>query len=311
MRSLILAAVIASASLCAAQDDPASIANQQAMQAMQQAQQQAQQAMEDARRASDEAMRQAQQNAADASQNTGPVIAFTAAPSFSVKPGTVAAGTQVRLSTRTHYATIYYTTNGWTPTTSSKRYRGPITIQSTTQIQAIAIAPDMARSQLSKATYVVRDSKPSSEHAAIVTDGILRAGTRLHLITAASATSEKAQIGDTMLLSLNQDVRIGDKVVIPRGTLVHATITQSDHPGALGVPGNLAFEVDFMNAGTKKIGLNGGESIEGQPHVGRAAGISMIPVIGFSGLAVHGDQAEIKPGMAVKATVKQDTPLNP
>ena len=311
MRSIILAAVIAIATFSAAQDDPASLANQQAMQAMQQAQQQAQHAMDDAQRANEEAMRQAQQNAADASQNTGPVVAYTAAPSFSVKPGKVAAGTQVRLSTRTHYATIYYTTNGWTPTTSSKRYRGPITIQHTMEIQAIAIAPEMARSRVSKAAYTVPNANASPQHPPIVTDGTLHAGTKLHLVTAGTATSASSQIGDTLLLALNQDVRIGDNVAIPKGTPVHATITQSDHSGMGGTPGNLAFEVDFVDYGRKKIGLNGGESIEGQAHAGKAAGILMIPIAGLSGLAVHGDQAEIKPGMPVKATVKQDTPLVP
>jgi hypothetical protein len=317
MRSLILAAVLSTASLSLAQDDPGAIANQQAIQAMQQAQQQAQQAMDDARRANEDAMRanqdamrQTQQNTTDA-QNAGPAIAYTATPSFSVKSGEVSAGTKVRLSTRTHYATIYYTTNGWTPTTSSKRYRGPITIQHTTQIQAIAIAPNMTRSLVSRATYTVPNSNRGADHAAIVTDGTLYAGTKLHLLTAGSATSAKAQIGDVLLLTLNQDVQIGDHVAIPKGTPVHATITQSDRSGKLGVPGNLAFEVDFINYGPKKVGLTGGEAIEGQAHFGKAAGIFVIPVVGLSGIAVHGDQAEIKPGMPVKATVKEDTPLVP
>ncbi len=64
------------------------------------------------------------------------------APKFSVRSGNYSSAVTVRLKDRTRGAVIYYTTDGWTPTTASTPYIGPITIDATTSLQAIAIAPN-------------------------------------------------------------------------------------------------------------------------------------------------------------------------
>src|SRR5580704_3629613 len=55
----------------------------------------------------------------------------------------------------TRGAVIYYTTDGWTPTAASTRYIGPITIDSTTTLQAIAISPYGGRSRVAAAVYML------------------------------------------------------------------------------------------------------------------------------------------------------------
>jgi hypothetical protein len=87
------------------------------------AQQANQQAMQDAQQANQQATQNAQQAMQDAQSNVS-VVAVTRQPTFSVKPGAVAPGTTVRIKSPTHYAVIYYTTNGWTPTIKSRRYVG-------------------------------------------------------------------------------------------------------------------------------------------------------------------------------------------
>ena len=59
------------------------------------------------------------------------ITATVATPTFSLGSGTYSSAQSVTLSDATSGATIYYTTNGTTPTTSSTRYTGPITVSST------------------------------------------------------------------------------------------------------------------------------------------------------------------------------------
>ena len=57
-------------------------------------------------------------------------ISATATPTFSVAAGTYTIGADGDHQRRNAGATIYYTTNGTTPTTSSTVYSGPITVSS-------------------------------------------------------------------------------------------------------------------------------------------------------------------------------------
>ena len=61
-------------------------------------------------------------------------------PTFSPAAGTYTSPQSVTFSDATSGATIYYTTNGTTPTTASTRYTGPITVSSTETLEAIAVA---------------------------------------------------------------------------------------------------------------------------------------------------------------------------
>src|SRR5262249_26082009 len=66
---------------------------------------------------------------------------LTAAPVFTSGTGTYSAGQQVTLASGTSGASIRYTTDGSTPTSSvGILYVGPITIHTTTTIKAIAYA---------------------------------------------------------------------------------------------------------------------------------------------------------------------------
>ena len=83
-----------------------------------------------------------------------------ATPTFSPAAGTYTSAQSVTISDATSGAIIYYTTNGTTPTTSSTRYTGPITVSSTETLEAIAVATGYTDSTVASAVYTISLSLP-------------------------------------------------------------------------------------------------------------------------------------------------------
>ena len=157
----------------------------------------------------------------------------------------------------------------------------------------MAIAPNLFHSSIARADYTV--SAPVTAPApqpAVSTNDVLRAGTKLRLVTAAQIDSRTAQVGDKIPLSLDQNLESANAVVIPKGTPVEGVLTIADPAAKWNVPGDLIFEVRGLKVAGISIPLSGGETIEG------AAGR-------------RPKEATIVPGMVVVVTVTADTPLKP
>jgi ribonuclease HI len=80
----------------------------------------------------------------------------TSMPQFSPAAGTYTTTQSVSISDGTSGAVIYYTTDGSTPTASSKKYTGPITVSASTVINAIATDSGLTNSNLASATYTIQ-----------------------------------------------------------------------------------------------------------------------------------------------------------
>lgn len=85
------------------------------------------------------------EGAADPNKVITPTIKIPTGPFVSTKTVTIA--------TETEGATIYYTTNGDEPTSSSTEYTVPFDISATTTIKAIAVKSQMANSNVAEATF--------------------------------------------------------------------------------------------------------------------------------------------------------------
>ncbi|HCM92119.1 MAG TPA: hypothetical protein DIS78_06120, partial [Lachnospiraceae bacterium] len=94
---------------------------------------------------------------------TGPET--IAAPTFDPAPGTYSEAVNVTISCSTQDADIYYTTNGTTPTDSSSKYTGPISVSETTTIKAIAVKSGMTNSEVATATYTISTAPTPHEHS--------------------------------------------------------------------------------------------------------------------------------------------------
>lgn len=295
--------------------EQAQIANQQAMQSAQIANQQAMQAAQQANQQAAQASQQAAQSTQAALRYACPA---TARPKFSVKAGSYSSSVTVKIRDNTRGAVIYYTTDGWTPTADSTRYTGPVTIDSTTTLQAIAIAPGELRSRVAAAVYTVSASTPaqSLEAAVRVTTPdstgkvLIPHGTALPLLFASALNSKTADVGDKISLTLAEDVKAGDTVLIHKGAVASGVVTETDKSHAAGVPGEIVFKVDSMEQDGTVIKLRGTAAKEGQDKYSNSAA-AIVPVVGPLALLEHGQEAEIKQGTPFTAYVDADTVLAP
>ena len=89
-----------------------------------------------------------------------------AIPVFTPADGTYASAQSVTIPDATSGATIYYTTDGTAPTTSSNLYSGAITVSATQTIKAIAVAPGLTNSAVATATYIIAAATPVFSPAA-------------------------------------------------------------------------------------------------------------------------------------------------
>ena len=118
-------------------------------------------------------------------------ITYTASPStptcetptFSPAAGVYTSAQNVTISTTTEGATIYYTKDGSTPTTSSTPYTGAIAVSSTTTIKAIAVKASYDNSAVATATYTI------IEHAGTEADPYTVADAVAYIETLGSETS--------------------------------------------------------------------------------------------------------------------------
>lgn len=336
MRKTLALMILAAVGSVAQAQDPGMMAAQQAQQAAQLAQQAAQQANQQAMQAAQQANQAAQQAAQDSTFVWGPGLAAT--PKFSVKPGAYDKALSVRITDSTRDSVIYYTTDGWTPTPNSPVYRGPITIDKTTTLQAVAISP-YARSIVATAKYTINLAQASPSNADLfppvpqptVSDGVAAEGpmpqsakpvqstpvvaglgaavlhqdTPVPLIFESSVTSKTAQVGDTINMSLAEDLTSDGIVVAKKGTPAVATVVAVNHTGLGGAPGDISFEVDSMTVNGTLVKLYGTATREGQAKLPNAA--FLIPVVGPFTALRHGTEAVIDKGTPFTAFVDTDT----
>jgi hypothetical protein len=83
-------------------------------------------------------------------------------PTFNPVPGDYTSAQSVSITTTWPGSTIYYTTDGTTPTTSSSQYSVPVPISTTTTIKALATAPNLTNSMVASGLYTVATNATSS-----------------------------------------------------------------------------------------------------------------------------------------------------
>jgi MBG domain (YGX type)/Chitobiase/beta-hexosaminidase C-terminal domain/Bacterial Ig-like domain (group 3)/Bacterial Ig-like domain (group 1) len=83
-------------------------------------------------------------------------LGTTATPTFTPAAATYSGTQKITLTDTTSGATIYFTLNGATPTTSSTKYTSPISVGVTETIKAIAVTLGYANSAVATAAYTIK-----------------------------------------------------------------------------------------------------------------------------------------------------------
>jgi hypothetical protein len=186
--------------------------------------------------------------AAETGENTSGVgsavytinLPAAATPTFSPAGGIFTTSQSVMISDTTAGATIYYTTNGTTPTTSSAVYGGPITVAASETVNAIAEATGYSASAVGSAQFVI-NSAPTNTPLQVVVSQVSQAGV---YPTAAGGLAGGEPSGSTM--AVNQQGQ-----VIFSNTYGNDVLELNPATGAvtvLGAPGNPgATAVDAQN----------------------------------------------------------------
>ena len=144
------------------------------------------------------------------------------APTANPAAGTYSSTQNVTLSTATAGADIYYTTNGSTPTASSTKYTGAITVDKTTTIKAIAMKSGMTDSDVVSFTYTI-SAAPSNKVAAPTTNPV--SGTSFSSVLSIRLSSATA--GAQIYYTLNGSTpKVGESAThLYNGTPITITTT--------------------------------------------------------------------------------------
>lgn len=166
---------------------------------------------------------------------------------------------------------------------------------------AAAQAPQAAPVQSSPvaATYAL----------APVTNASLPANTAIMLRMNDELTTKggKLEVGHMFRLSVVDDVRLGDAIVIPRGAPAFGEVTWKTGKGAFGKSGKMEVKMRYIDLNGRRIPLSGEYRQEGEGNT--VATIAAVVAVGVFGAFVTGKSAVIPQGRELKAHTTEALPV--
>jgi hypothetical protein len=138
---------------------------------------------------------------------------------------------------------------------------------------------------------------------------ILKEGTDVKLKFSDDLSSKTANEGDPVNLVLDEDLKVGDVVVVKAGAKATGTITNAKKAGMMGKAGELNMRLEHLKAGDQRVRLRGSKGKEGEGKVGTAVALTVL--FGPIGLIKHGKNVDVKAGTPLAAYIDEDVALDP
>src|ERR1700678_4854400 len=174
------------------------------------------------------------------------------------------------------------------------------------QAQKPIASLDAVRGSTSPGGSPTDPSKPACN----AKDGcLLREGIEVPLKFANSISSKTANEGDPVEFVLDEDLKVGDAVVVAKGASALATVTTAKKAGMMGRPGDLSVQIQYLVVGSNRVHIRGTKGREGDSRTGAAVALTVL--FGPIGLIKHGKNVEIPAGTPLTAYVDQDIWLAP
>src|SRR5207302_2398558 len=130
-------------------------------------------------------------------------------------------------------------------------------------------------------------------------------------------SSADAQVNETVDFEVLEEVKVHDVVVIPRGGMAWATVTEAQPKRRMGRAGKLNINIDNVRlASGEKVALRAVKDVKGGGHQGAITGAIVATSIVFFPAAplfllMHGKDITIPKGTEITAYINGDIPLDP
>jgi len=141
-------------------------------------------------------------------------------------------------------------------------------------------------------------------------------GTPVKLRLSQSISSADAKVGQEIPFEVIEDLTVEDVVVLPKGAMAIANVTEAEHKKSMGRAGKLNIAISYARlADNEKVALRAVKEAKGGGHVGAMTGAIVATSIVFFPAAplflfIHGKDITIPQGTEITAFVDGDMHLN-
>ncbi len=164
---------------------------------------------------------------------------------------------------------------------------------------------------------VVQETSPSPTKASPAPNGpTLEDATPVKLRIARTVSSADAKTGDTVDFEVLEEVSVGNVVVIPKGGVAWATVTDAQPKRRMARGGKLNMNIDAVRLSNgQKVALRAVKEVKGGGHTGAMTGAMVATGIVFFPAAplflfMHGKDITIPKGTEITAYINGNTPLD-
>ena len=138
---------------------------------------------------------------------------------------------------------------------------------------------------------------------------VLPKGTMVRLMVIKEVNSRDNRPGDRFVLRVDEDVQVQGVTLIPTGAKAWGELIGAEKSGGVGKSGKINARLLFVEAGERKIDLDGERQSSGSGGTGQV--VASVLAFGPLGLLMKGNNATLKAGEILNGYTLADTAFEP